>query len=551
MWLSRTNCRWIVEATAIGFALVSGCAQYQVPRIDPTGQRVFASSPNLPGANPTDASYIDSPGAPWAWDDVALLLSPAETVAPVGGEVVLVAGVGGPDGYLRTNRRLEWSIASGSVGEFIDVNKGNCVNYFVGDYTPHKKINATYAISSTQRDYLRLTRGTPDASDDVLVRRGEGWISLTSPIEGTSRVSVMSPDVYGWDARTKTAVVHWIDASWQFPPPAINPAGTKHVFVTTVSKRSNSSPCVGWRVRYAIVGGPEAGFSPDGAQSFEASTDESGQAKAEIFQKSPVSGTNQISIQIIRPGTLPGADGRQLVIGTGSTMKTWTSADLAVKVNGPAAVAPGSTIAYRIDVRNPGGIAAKGVVLSDNLPDGLTLVSANPPSDSSGKLLQWRLGDVAAGQSKSVELNVRADRQGSVVNCVDLTAADGVKVSDCATTTVGAVPPSAAAGGGYGAGAASNDVNSASIDLRVSGPQDAVVGANVTFNIEVANRGPNAIENFAIRDRFDDGLIFGNEKSPIENNALGVLQSGRNEDDITCIPCREGRHADAHRRSAR
>ena len=37
-----------------------------------------------------------------------------------------------------------------------------------------------------------------------------------------------------------------------------------------------------------------------------------GQATAEISQKAPGAGTNQINIEVIRPGTLPGADGKKL-----------------------------------------------------------------------------------------------------------------------------------------------------------------------------------------------------------------------------------------------
>ena len=105
-----------------------------------------------------------------------------------------------------------------------------------------------------------MARRTTD--DDKFVLRGQGWITLTSPVEGTSHVTVVAPEVYGWDARTKSATVHFVDAVVQYPPPAINPAGTKHTFTTTVMRYSNQSPCENWRVRYEIVDGPPAGFLP-------------------------------------------------------------------------------------------------------------------------------------------------------------------------------------------------------------------------------------------------------------------------------------------------
>ena len=200
-----------------------------------------------------------------SWDDVAVQLRPQEIVAPVGSEVVLVAGVCGPDGYLRTNRRLEWTIAPGSVGHFVAVEKGGTVDLLLGDFNWPRKIDATYAIGSTSRSNVRVNRGICSPESNVLVLRGEGWISLTSPVEGTSNVTVLAPEVYQWNARLKSAMVHWVDALVQYPPAAINPAGTRHVFTTTVTRHSNQSPCEGWRVRYEITGGPPAGFAPDGA----------------------------------------------------------------------------------------------------------------------------------------------------------------------------------------------------------------------------------------------------------------------------------------------
>ena len=195
---------------------------------------------------------------------------------PVGSEVIVVAGVLGPDGYLRTNRRLEWSIAPGSVGQFVAVEPGGFINPFLGDFTFPRIVNATTAIGDTSRSNVLLNRGTPTPEDDRYVRRGQGWVSLTSPLEGTSYVNVVAPEVYNWDARRKTATIHWVDAVAQYPPPAINPAGTKHVFTTTVTRSSNQSPCENWIVRYEIVDGPPAGFSPTCAPSAEVRTNSAG-----------------------------------------------------------------------------------------------------------------------------------------------------------------------------------------------------------------------------------------------------------------------------------
>lgn len=457
----------------------SGCAYLRVPRIDPTGERVFAEPPMAPAPG-----YRPVPGPQTPGDNVGVILSPQVTVAPVGSEVVLVAGVQGPDGHLRANRRLEWSIAPGGVGHFVAIGKNGLVDFLLGDFNRPRKIDNTFAVGSTSRAYLLLTRGTLTTADDVAVLRGQGWITLSSPIEGTSHVAVFAPDVYGWDNRTRTATVHWVDAQWCFPPPAINPAGTRHVFTTTVIRQTDQSPCAGWLVRYEIVDGPPAGFAPDGAPAVEVATDQAGQASAEIFQKEPGPGTNRIAIQVTRPAVLGDPQGKQLVVASGSTMKTWTSPQVAVRKIGPAVAGVRTTLSYQIEVSNPGDLPAEDVVLSDELPEGLTYVEANPPPDATGPRLQWRLGQLGPGESRVVEMTARATQAGPLNNCAEVIAAGGLKASDCAATTV--VPPS--------------------VDVKLSGPSEATVGSQVTFEILITNTSQTPATGLLIRDRFDPGL---------------------------------------------
>ncbi len=85
-------------------------------------------------------------------------------MAPVGSEVVLQAGVLGPDGYLRTNERVEWSIAPGSAGEILDFNRAGVCDVLVGDFNRPRRVTNTFAIGSTSRESLVLTRGTPRAT---------------------------------------------------------------------------------------------------------------------------------------------------------------------------------------------------------------------------------------------------------------------------------------------------------------------------------------------------------------------------------------------------
>jgi len=482
--------------------VVCGCAQLNLPRIDPSGDRIFAEP-----LVTTDPVYGDLPGPILARHRKDVVTCPRETVAPVGSEVVVLAGVVGFDGYLRTNERVEWMLEPGGTGQFVDLNKQIFMDLLVGDFNRPHKVDDTFAIGSTSRRYLRLTRGTPTPTDDVYVQRGQAYITVTSPGEGISRVTAYAPNVYNWECRKQTATIHWVDAQWSFPPPAINPAGTRHPFTTTVTRQTDGEPCVGWRVRYEILDGPAAGFAPQGTQAIEVPTDELGQACAEIFQQQPAAGTNRIAIQVIRPAELGG--GKQLVVGSGSTLKTWSAPDIAVRKMGPAVGSVGATLTYQIEVSNPGDLPADEVTLTDVVPQGLTYLRSNPAGELTGRSVRWLLGTLAAGETRLLEIDFRADRAGNVTNTAKATAQGGLEASGSTTTAV----------------------SQPAIDVELYGPQEpANVGDEVTFRIVITNRGQLPAAGLVIKDRFDPGLEHAEAASPIERELDMELAPGQSQE---------------------
>ncbi len=461
----------IVQAMAIGLAMMAllvavvGCAQGTMPRIDPSGERIFAREES-PGAPPPGYRY--EPGGRLPWDDVAVTLSPQVSMAPVGKEVVLVAGVVGPEGYFMTNRRLEWSLSQGSVGHFVDVGGAGLGDMLLGDFNFPRKLNSTRAVGSTSRRYIYMNRGTPDRSDDVVVKAGQGWATVTSPVEGASYVTVFAPDVYPWDARTQSAVIYWVDAQWRFPPPAIAAVGARHTLGTTVVRQSDQSPCAGWLVRYTITDGPAAGFLPDGNATIDVLTDASGQARAEIFQKHPAAGVNRIWVQVIRQMGPPGGEGRQLVVGSGMTTVTWAPgavgqplttgpavpsgptppvtpgtpvtapvARLDVKLTGPTQVNVGSKATFRATVTNRGTATARNLIIRDRFDPGLEHEQATG-------LIERSLGDLSAGQARVIEITFRAVKAGKLCHIVEVTGEGGLRATDqaCVTAVAAAAPGS-------------------------------------------------------------------------------------------------------------
>lgn len=481
-----------------------GCARFQVPRIDPSGERFFLppGSPVVAGT-PFDAATF--------FPRETISISPGAVIAPVGSEVVLTAGVISERGTLTPGQTMEWMLSQESAGQFVVVGDDGAYDLLKLPRNKPRKLDNTYAVGSTTHAARVLTRGTANPADDVTVQRGQSWVSVSSASEGSSHVTVFSPLVRDWNRRTASAVIHWIDAQWAFPPPAINPVGRSHTFTTTVSRQTDGLPVAGWIVRYEILGGPPAGFAPDGAPIVEVPTDGAGRATVEIQQIEPRSGSSRVGIQVIRPPQPSVAGGQRLIIGAGTTTKTWTAPELGLRVSGPAEAGVGSTLNYRIDVSNPGDLPSEGVVVTDALPDGATFLSSNPPAETRGGSLEWNLATLSPRQTQSIEVSIRADRAGTINHCATARSAAGLTATDCAATNVAL----------------------AQLDVRLTGPQTAGVGSSVRFEVVVYNPGSVPATGLVVTDRFDDGFEHPVAESPIERDMPDILPGGSQRIFIT------------------
>src|SRR5262249_3274512 len=136
----------------------------------------------------------------------------------------------------------------------------------------------------------------------------------------------------------------------------------------------------------------------------------------ELMQKQSAAGTNQVNIQVVRPPGV-GGQGRALPIGTGATQVTWTSADVTIRASGPAQATVGSTITYRLDVTNPSDSPIGNVIASDQVPPGLEFVDSNPIAADSGGVRQWRLNEMPAKGTNTIEANYRVTQAGTVNFC--------------------------------------------------------------------------------------------------------------------------------------
>ncbi|MEW6582547.1 MAG: DUF11 domain-containing protein, partial [Actinomycetota bacterium] len=118
-------------------------------------------------------------------------------------------------------------------------------------------------------------------------------------------------------------------------------------------------------------------------------------------------------------GPAPTSSGAVTGAGTG---RVAPRARLVVAKSGPVAAVAGQVVRYTITVRNTGRAAARGVVLRDVLPRGLSLAARARGATVSRGTVRWKVGTLAAGGSRTVRVTLRIGRSISGRRCNVATA---------------------------------------------------------------------------------------------------------------------------------
>jgi len=508
----------------------------------PVGPQLALPVPRAP-MQAIGPPILPVPAVPAAAVRQGLILTPTRIIAPSGSDVVLVAGVCGRDGFLQLHERIEWTLERGGVGQFVAPSERTHWQKLTAVDGMPQRIDSTYARSNTTTKYVTLTRGTATPLDDVRLRSGEAWIDVTSDTEGTSYVTAYAQSVPQWQLRRQTAIIHWIDAQWQFPPPAVNPAGSSHLLTTTVNRRTTGAPQAGWLVRYEIAGGPPAGLGPQGAQAIEVPTDTLGQASIDLVPQARNFGTNRVNIHIIRPINPASGVMERLVAGSGGTTITWANGGAAptqpvppsdaavtpspiptpgpsplpavppaqptptapiapapavtIRCSGPSQVRVGDVATFEIELTVLPGARTSDAVVTASVPQQFSYLNSNPQAETSGAGLTWRLGQLPTGTQR-IAVNLRGQNPGGAQFCAELRTREGQATQHCAATTVVAAGP----------------IEVSIVQQAPAG--DVAVGQTVTYAITVANRGNSPATGIVLTDTFDPGLEHEVAASPIQ-----------------------------------
>lgn len=446
-----------------------------------------------------------------------LTVTPARIVAPVNTEVVMVAGLCGPNGYLITRQPLEWMLAQDGVGQIVAVGHESPHNSSQWLRSSPQKIATNYARAHTSTISQVIDRGTPNPADDVHLQKGKSWISITSPTEGATHVVVWTPKEQNWNHRKATATIYWVDASWRLPPSATARAGQPHPLMTVLT-RSNGDPISNWIVKYDVVDGPPAVLSR-GLTSIEVRTDAAGRAIADVSPASVEPGITTVRVQIIRPATNRGD--AQMVVGQGTVGVQWTTPGLSIRAMGSGAALADGAVGYRVEVTNNGDQPTHNVALNFTPPTGVTFLNSTPAPQVFGQRLEWRLGNLPPGTTSVVELSCRAAVAGSIRSSFVATSAEVPRVEHIVKT----------------------DIRNSALVVNMTGPDSVEIGREAKFLVNVTNTGSTPLTNVTATDTFDPGLSHtGGQRSPLVR-PIPVIQPGQTEQfGVSFIVTQPGRH---------
>ncbi len=550
---------------------MSGCQTLSLPAIDPTGNRIFSNeftkivnphdpSNGYPSQQPAFQAPPNPPacmqgkdGSPKklcqgclsgkgclakrkAAEEIRgrcgqLLLTPLSIVAPVGGEVILLAGICGKDEFLVTNEPIEWMLSPTSVGEFVEVGddaKGQRRSFWKRDDSPRvEKLGVDFARGRTSREAGNITRGTANPADDLPIRTGQTWISITSPNEGISKVTALAPDSDVWDQRRQTATIYWEDAEWDFPLPKFASSGEVVTLVTHVWRSDKSIGAEGWEVRYRVLNKELANFRGNEGYSpeIEVKADKNGVAKVDIEigkqpgMPIPPRGTAAVEIQVVRPKR-PSENIPELILAVGTTTVTWTAPQLQLNVSGPESAVPGQILNYYAKVANIGDVDAENVTISLKLPPGMVLQpNSTPPTQQTPDSLTWGPSRIPLKQMADISINMLANAQIDANIQFDVSYVfQGSEILQSQSQRTHVQQPQ--------------------VTLRVVPRPETTqveVGGNAVFDVIVTNTGRETINDLKIVLQSEPGLQYVKDNLNSAVYVIGILRPNDRPPEMTAV----------------
>ncbi|MDY8137907.1 gliding motility-associated C-terminal domain-containing protein, partial [Aquimarina sp. 2201CG5-10] len=168
---------------------------------------------------------------------------------------------------------------------------------------------------------------------------------------------------------------------------------------------------------------------------------------------------------------------------------------------------PGDTVTFTVTVSNSGPNNATGVVVTDQVPNGYTIVGS--PTASQGTYVPgtgvWTVGSINNGSNATLTIVATVNATGTYVNVAEITASDNFDPDSIPNNDVLAEDDQDDADPGV---SPVSDLDVAKgVVLTTDADTNIVISAGdtVTFTVTVSNSGPNDATGVAIGDVVPDG----------------------------------------------
>lgn len=168
-----------------------------------------------------------------------------------------------------------------------------------------------------------------------------------------------------------------------------------------------------------------------------------------------------------------------------------TSPSLKITKSAPAEVGMCDVIPVQIVVTNTGTGTAKNVMVRDQFP-------ADMMTGEGKNVYEMNVGNLAGGESKTLNFNAKAAKVGSYSNTATVMADGNLKADSNTTTTA---------------------VKNCNLEITKTGPSTLYIGRDATYTITVKNSGNGVAKNATVVDAVPAGTTF---QSATEGGAVAA-----------------------------
>jgi uncharacterized repeat protein (TIGR01451 family) len=155
-----------------------------------------------------------------------------------------------------------------------------------------------------------------------------------------------------------------------------------------------------------------------------------------------------------------------------------TAPRLEFKISAPSAARLGELVPFHFEVRNVGTGEARGVLIRDLIPQGL--------SHSAGNDLEYEVGRLLPGKSKQLTLDLKAGKVGTAVNRAVVLAEGGLTTEAKATI----------------------EISGSKVALSRNGPQRRYLGRQAVFTNTLVNESSFAVDGVVLVESLPAGMEF-------------------------------------------